>query len=222
MGAFALAYGNDRHCLEMIDYLGGQDGYWLKNDIWKGDAQAFQEAGIRAEDRAKTRTIADFSGFENEGLKLEMKYFVLKGFKDEQFTAVGFTANYLRAIRLLGKKMSCLHKVTFRGMSPGVMEISQEELSKKEGRAYGHLKNDVIGCINELYDDRPELERDRWHAVRIPGVKLSAAIKRQKSSISFEEIPDHYKASVKRYMRLLIYRRSWSFCTEILVYLRYF
>ena len=222
MGAFALAYDNDQHYKEMIDYLGEQDGYWLKNDIWKGGAQAFQEAGIRAEDRAKAWTIADFSGFENESLKLEMKYFVLKGFKDEQFTAVGFTANYLRAIRLLGKKMSCLHKVTFRGMAPGVMEISQEELGRTEGRAYEHLKNDVIGCINELYDDRPELERDRWHAVRIPGVKLSAAIKRQKPSMSFEEIPDYYKASIKRYMKSLIYRRSWSFCTEILVYLRYF
>ena len=73
-----------------------------------------------------------------------------------------------------------------------------------------------------MYDEQQELDKDVWHALLIPGVKLSAAIKRQSPSMSYEEIPTYYRESVKRYMKSLIYRRSWSFCKELLMYIRYF
>ena len=80
----------------------------------------------------------------------------------------------------------------------------------------------MICFVQDIYDERPELEKDKWRASLIPGVKLSAAIKRTNPSISFEEIPEYYRESVKRYIKTLIYRRSWSFCSEILIYIRYF
>src|SRR5699024_5183029 len=40
--------------------------------------------------------------------------------------------------------------------------------------------------------------------------------------ISFQEIPDAYRQSVKRFMKRLVIRRSWSYCREMLMYIRYF
>ena len=54
------------------------------------------------------------------------------------------------------------------------------------------------------------------------GSKSISGGEKAEASISFEEIPAYYRPCVKRYMKNLIYRRSWSFCTETLVYLRYY
>ena len=80
----------------------------------------------------------------------------------------------------------------------------------------------AVHFIQDYYDERPEIEKDVWHALRIKGVKLSAAMKRQSPSMSFHTIPVYYRKNVKRYMKTLIYRRSWSFCKELLMYIRYF
>jgi hypothetical protein len=63
---------------------------------------------------------------------------------------------------------------------------------------------------------------DIWYAARIPGTKVSAAGKRQKLSISFAKIPPYYREMVKRFMSRLVIKRSWSYCTEMMMYIRYF
>jgi integrase len=53
-------------------------------------------------------------------------------------------------------------------------------------------------------------------------VKLSAAMKREQPTLKFTGIPEIYRPSVKRFMKRLIIRRSWSYCRETLMYIRYF
>lgn len=222
MGALALAYESDDKYTEICGYLNGSDGFWIRNDIWTGHDKAFEESGIYVKERAKTWTIADFTTFKKEQLKNEMKYFILNQLKEKALTAHGCSANYLRALRNLGEAVSRRPILSFADADPDEIIIMNGDISDTESRVFRELKCQAIRFIRDVYDEREVLDRDKWYALKIPGVKLSAAIKRQRPSISFEEIPAYYRESVKRYMRTLIYRRSWSFCREVLMYVRYF
>ena len=79
-----------------------------------------------------------------------------------------------------------------------------------------------MNFITDAYDERPILEKDIWYATKINGIRISATAKNDKGSINFKEIPSVYREMIKRYFRTLITRRSWSFCLELLIYLRYF
>ena len=142
--------------------------------------------------------------------------------KEKELTTYGCSANYLRGIRNIGRSADVYAIDSFGDEKASEITIQDDLASISEYRVFNTLKNAVINCIRDMYDERPELEKDVWHASMIPGVKISAAAKHQKASMSFEEIPVYYRASVKRYMKTLIYRRSWSFCTEVLIYIRYF
>ena len=85
----------------------------------------------------------------------------------------------------------------------------------------GFLKG-IRAFFADYYDGREETEKDVWHAHKIPGVKISAAMKRQRPSMNFLELPNAYRMSVKRFMKRLVVRRSWSYCKEMLMYIRYF
>ena len=78
MGALALVYDSDDKYMEICDYLSANHGYWIKNDVWLGSADAFVERGICVKDTIKACVIADFSTFSQERLKNEAKYFILK------------------------------------------------------------------------------------------------------------------------------------------------
>lgn len=222
MGVLALSYESDEKYMEMCNYLNDNNGYWIKNDIWIGCDNAFKEAKICVKDKVKTWTIADFTTFKQIRLKNEMKYFILKKLKEGEFTAYACSSRYLRAIRNIGNVASNTLIVSFLDNKAKGLMIEKDSLSDTEFKVFESLKKAAICFIQDIYDERLELEKDKWHASLIPGVKLSAAIKRTNPSISFEEIPKYYRESVKRYMKTLIYRRSWSFCSEILIYIRYF
>lgn len=221
MGAFALSY-EDKKCTEIYAYLTVDTDFWIKNDVWTGKDSAFEKSKISLQERAQTGIIADFSTFKNKSLKLEMKYFIIKQLKDGKLTAAGCSANYCRAIRNIGKSVNDCGKLSFVEIMIDDLSIDESNESETERRTFRQLKGHVIRFFKDFYDKREGLERDIWYALKIPGVKLSAAIKRTKPSMSFEEIPLYYRESVKRYMKTLIYRRSWSFCSEILMYIRYF
>lgn len=222
MGALALAYKPDDKYMKICEYRNENGGFWAENDIWKGQDEAFGESGIYVKKGTKTWTVADFTTFRQERLKNEMKYLILRQLKENALTAHGCSANYLRAIRNLGKSVSSSSLRSFADADAEEMIITDEGMSETESRVLGELKYRAIRLIRDMYDEREGLERDRWYALQIPGVRLSAAIKRQHPSLSFEEIPACYRESVKRYMKTLIYRRSWSFCKEVLMYVRYF
>lgn len=221
MGALALSYEDDKY-KEIYDYLTADTDLWIKNDIWKGNDRAFRKSKIDVQEKAKTWTIADFTTFRNESLKTEMKYFILKRLKTGELTAVGCSANYCRAIRNMGAAVSNSSASSFSEMNADELVPNDPDISDNELRVFRQFKNHTVSFFKDFYDEREGLDRDVWHALKIPGVKLSAAIKRTRPSISFEEIPSCYRESVKRYLKTLIYRRSWSFCCEILMYIRYF
>ena len=221
MGALALNYENEKYT-EIYDYLTEDTDFWLENDVWTGKDSAFKKSKIPLQERAKTRIIADFTIFRKESLKLEMKYFIMKQLKTGELTAAGCSANYCRAIRNIGKSVNTCTELSFSEIEEDALSIDEFNESETECRNFRQLKGQIIRFIKDFYDEREGLERDVWYALKIPGVKLSATIKSTKPRMSFEELPHYYRESVKRYMKTLIYRRSWSLCTEILMYIRYF
>ena len=186
MGALALVYDSDDKYMEICDYLSANHGYWIKNDVWLGSADAFVERGICVKDTIKACVIADFSTFSQERLKNEAKYFILKQLSEEVFTAYGCYGNYVRAIRNLGKAVKKHVGNSFIDIDPNEIVMDDMNVSDTEKKKFKEIKYRVVGYIRDFHDEKEELDKDKWHALLIPGVKLSAAIKRNNPCICFE------------------------------------
>lgn len=223
MGATALEKMLDPHYDEMISYLSAEGGYWLKNDKWNADSAEYKSLNLGPLKNG-CHIIADFSGYRNGTIKTEVKYSILLMLKERTIGACDLNNVYSTTIKLIGKTL---------GSDPGLVTLaaagSEEcmELDKmippiapllKE--KYICMKKRLTKIVIELYDDREETEKDIWYARNIPGIKQSATAKRQKTRLSFVEIPEYYREGVKRYFKRLIYKRSWSFCHEMLLYIR--
>lgn len=221
-GSSALKRSLNPKRAEMEVYLSSEGGYWLLNDIWRADANAYITAEIGPV-RKQAVSVVDFSSFQNEELKLEMKYFLLYGLKHKCRTPFYLQNIQKTAVRLVGERM---------GSDSGISSFAQYEDDETDDpgeserdaprNQYRILRREVISFFRDFYDEREETEKDVWHALRIPGVKLSAAMKREQPTLKFTEIPEAYRSSVKRFMKRLIIRRSWSYCRETLMYIRYF
>jgi integrase len=206
----------------IMEYLSAEGGYWKDNDKWYMDADSFMEAGIIVPN-PRHWLLADFGSYAKVRLKEEMKYFLLHSMKNKTIEVVSVHQNYLRAISNIGEMLSAIKGVeSFNGLDTCDRELEYAELNCTERRSYLQLKHGVTKLITDYYDDRDEMEKDIWHIASIPGVKVSAAAKRQKHSMSFVKIPPCYREMVKRFMRRLVIKRSWSYCTEMMIYIRYF
>lgn len=219
MGAFALEIQTDPYQEEIISFLSSEEGYWLKNDKWSADSNEYKILNLGPL-KDRSHFIADFSGYKNENIKNEVKYAILLMMKEKTISAYVLNNVYSTAIKLMG---------TTIGSDPGISTlafVNAEDISELPAvkpllkDRYVCIKRNVIEIITELYDDREETEKDVWYARKIPGIKQSATAKRHKTRLSFEEIPAYYRESVKRYFKRLIYKRSWSYCHEILMYIR--
>jgi integrase len=207
---------------QMIEYLSAEGGYWKENDRWYMDDDSFKEADIPVQN-PRHWLLADFGSYKKGRLKEEMKYFLLQSMKDGIIEALSVYQNYQRAIPNIGKLLSSIKSVeSFKGLDTCDRELESAGLNSTERRSYLSLKNDVTRLITDYYGDHDEMENDVWRAARIPGTKVSAAGKREKPSISFERIPPYYREMVKRFMSRLVIKRSWSYCTEMIMYIRYF
>ncbi len=206
----------------MMEYLSSEGRYWIDKDQWYLEADSFRQAGINTEKR-KTGKLADFSGYQSERLKNEMKYFLLYSMKNGFMSVSSLYANYTVAIRQMGNLSSGRHQIgSFAALDEDGGKTACDGNGPEMEKYYRILKQDVVRFIRDYYDDRDEMEKDVWHAARIPGAKVSAAAKRQKSSMSFVKVPPYYREMVKRFMGRLVIKRSWSYCTEMMVYIRYF
>lgn len=232
MGAAALAIPGiclvdviDEKHKHMTEYLSSEKGYWKDNDIWDLHNDAFIQAGIKVPKTKRKNTkgyvIADFRGYSSTSVKTELKYFLLYSMKEGLLTAIGISKNYARAIRNLSR---CIPdgKSSLEGLDEDICEKVFPELGENEAGCLKRFYSDVLCFVNDYYDDRPETEKDIWHALNIPGARLSAALKRQRPIMNFEEIPEFYRPMIKRFMKRLIIKRSWSYCKELLMYIRYF
>ena len=206
----------------MTEYLSSEGGYWKDNDRWYIDADSFMEAGIPVL-KSGHWLLADFGSYKKGRLKEEMKYFLLCSMKDGIIEAVSVYKNYRQAISNIGELLSSKRNFTsFNRLDTCDRELEDARLNSTERRSYLFLKHGVTKLITDYYGDYDEMENDIWRAARIPGTKVSAAGKRQKSSISFVNIPLYYREMVKRFMSRLVIKRSWSYCVEMMMYIRYF
>lgn len=221
-GSSALKLSLNPKRAEMEAYLSSEGGYWFLNDIWRADANAYVTAEIGPV-RNQVVSVVDFSSFQNEELKLEMKYFLLYGLKHKWRTPFHLQNIQKTAVRLVGERMGSDSGIfSFAQYEDDEMDDPGESESNAPQNQYRILRREVISFFRDFYDEREETEKDVWHALRIPGVKLSAAMKREQPTLKFTEIPGVYRPELKRFMKRLIIRRSWSYCRETLMYIRYF
>lgn len=222
MGALAIEKVSDSHYEEMIAYLSTENGYWLKNDKWSADSEEYKSLNLGPLREGK-HFIADFTGYKNETVKIEVKYAILLLMKEKILSAYDLNNVYSTAVKLVGTTLGADFSIStlafintedtaeLKAIVPAIKPLLKDK--------YDYLKRQIIKIITELYDDREETEKDVWYARNIPGIKQSATAKRGKTRLSFVEIPEFYRDSVKRYFKRLIYKRSWSFCREMLVYI---
>jgi integrase len=207
---------------QMTEYLSTEGGYWIENDRWYLKKEIFNMAGIDIPDESG-RMLADFSGYHKEKLKNEMKYFLLHAMKEKELSALSIYGNCKSAIVLIGEMFSQDNEFkSFAEINADDRELENRMLKSSQKERYLQLKHGVTRCITDYYDERDELEKDVWHVAKIPGVRISAAAKWTDPSMNFQEIPLYYREMVKRFMGRLIIKRSWSHCTEMLMYIRYF
>ncbi len=207
---------------QMMEYLSSEGGYWKDNDKWYMDADSFAKAGILSPNPGRW-LLADFGSYRKQRIKDEMKYFLLHSMKDKIIEANSVYKTYPRAIFNIGMLLSLMRNVeSFNGLDTQDSELKNTELNSIEKCSYLLIKHRVIKLITDYYGDFSEIEKDIWRACCISGVKISAAGKRQKPSISFVKISPCYREMVKRFMSRLVIKRSWSYCTEMMVYIRYF
>ena len=222
-GSSALKAEQDPKRAMMLSYLSEDDGYWLLNDAWRADAKAYVSSGIGPV-RKLDNAVVDFSGFQNTELKLEMKYFLLYELKNKWKTPYYLQNIQKTAVRLIGEKLGSNPRVSsfIQYADDSDSDELDESVCEAPRKQYQVLRKQVIEFFRDFYDEREETEKDIWYALRIPGIKLSAALKREQPTLKYTEIPEYYRAMVKRYMKRLIIRRSWSYCRETLMYVRYF
>ena len=213
--------------VQIIDYLSQDEGYWIDNDVWDVRASGFNNMNVNLNDRiGKT---LDFSGFVDISLKNEVKYYVLVSLKNKDISVTSYFNTFRSALKYLAQYTSRHKKAkSFSGIE---IANSQRELflrnngieSEKSFRTYSTFWNGVISFITGHYDEREETEKDIWYAANLPGAKRNAVEKSgHKQRLNFKEIPVCYRKMVKRFYRRLITKRSWSYCCELLIYIKYF
>ena len=214
---------------EIIQYLSSDNSYWIK-DVWHIRDDVFQSNGFKIP-KQKIKDLC-FEKYKNINLRNELKYFLAYSLKTHSLSASTVFKNYRFPLEFMGEYMSRTGMPTsFSEMNIDMGQI--EIILQNKGIITGGTKGDcycfyryfirgLVDFITDAYDERPMLEKDLWYAAKINGLRISATAKNGKRSINFKEIPIGYREMIKRYFRTLITRRSWSFCLELLIYLRYF
>ena len=227
-GALALKEQDTGRYGEIFFYLSEDDGYWIENDVWEVQNKAFTDNGLFPNSR-KTATKIDFSRYAEETIRNEAKYYLLSSLKKGELRLSNVLNIYSMPVKRLGDYLST------SGIR-GIEELKEDErfnrylnqhYSKKKGCRnnwihYLAFKNGFVEFIHDFYDERKEMEKDVWHAANLRGVRISACDRRGRGSISFADISEYYRPMVKRYLGKLVTRRSWSYCGETLVYMKYF
>lgn len=225
MGAVATEisqWKEDDKYHEMKKYLLSEGGYWLREDKWMIESEAFEKANLKA-GKYRNGLLADFSAYTKERMKIEMKYYLLYSMKNKILSPFHVYNVMTTVIRMVGENLVNRGNYdSFREMESDGTEILKDPVTPCVFRKYETLKQQVVSFFGDFYDEREETEKDVWHLARIPGIKQSAASKRLNHSLDFREIPEYYRGMVKRYIARLIVRRSISHCQDTLTYIRYF
>ncbi|MCL1882176.1 MAG: tyrosine-type recombinase/integrase [Defluviitaleaceae bacterium] len=217
---------NDKYSL-MVECLSQDNGYWFLNDIWDIRDSIFEKLNIAVNPQYSKKL--DFSIFKNEKLKNEAKYYVSNLIKNEDVKAGTILCYYKKPLELLARYAESrkgLESFAVVLAFDGQAEIFLRKtgiFEEKKRKRYQGVWDGLFSFIRDFYDNRDETEKDVWYAANIPGVKRSAAeISGQNLRISFTEVPVYYREMVKRFIRRLISKRSWSYCVGMSVYIKQF
>ncbi|WP_205911129.1 tyrosine-type recombinase/integrase [Clostridium sp. FAM 1755] len=207
----------------MIEYLKQDNGYWLENDKWDFTREFFIGKKIYA-----SRYI-NFSSFNNEYIKNEVKYYILFSFKEKYLTKKSMLEVSYR-LRSMGnffdkyyKDLNTLSVLNNDCIIKWSAFLIDNVVNTKFSLQTCKSKMvSLLYFIKDFYDDREETEKDIWYSKNIKGLKIRATQNRKSSSLNFNNIPVYYKEVVKRYFRHIIWKKSFDHCFNILVYLKYF
>lgn len=197
----------------IIEYLKQDNGYWLENDKWD-----FYKNFNYDLDLAKGKKYLDFNMFTNENIKLETKYYYLYSLKEKLIIPMTVISKGQAVIRKLSdflnsKKYNSVVELQNDNLK---LFLLNKNLTKSTIRNYLGQINEIFNFIINFYDDREETEKDIWYSKNIKGVKISASQQRKILRLDFNLIPQFYRETVKRYMRTLITKKSFSYCYNIL------
>lgn len=200
---------------EIIEYLKQDNGYWLDNDRWDIYSNFSYDLN-----RARGKKYLDFNMFNNENIRLEVKYYYLYSLKENLIK----TSTVIEKAQAVIKKLSdCIDRKKYSSIIELKNDNLQlfllnESLTQNTAIIYLSQINEIIRFIINFYDDREETEKDIWYAKNIQGVKKSAVTSEKGSTVKldFTVIPKYYRETVKRYLKSFITKRSWSHCRNIL------
>jgi len=216
---------------EIIEYLKQDNGYWLENDKWDLEEKFFVGKKVYSS------RYVDFSCFNNEFIKNEIKYYVIFNFKEKLITkehmlnisyrhrnlSEFIQVNYANIhsfcdIKLKDKLISSWRLYLFDN------NICSNKICKGALNIYLGVLSSLHSFIIDFYDDREETEKDIWYSKNIKGAKIpaSGASHGTYLSINFTAIPKYYRNEIKRYFKTIITKKNWSSCQNTLKYLNYF
>ncbi|MDU7241304.1 tyrosine-type recombinase/integrase [Clostridium sp.] len=208
---------------EIIEYLKQDNEYWLDNDKWDISKYFNDDKPIKI-GTAMYRTM-DFSFFENERVKNEMKFFFIYSIKEKYFSLKSFIQQR-KNIKNLSVTLKNIDTVD--GLSKDTIILKWRNLffdkKKIQDNRAEFIINTFVDFIKDFYDDREETEKDIWYSKNIKGAKIpaSGANNAINNQLNFSYIPDYYRDTVKRYFKTIITKKSWNHCYQILNSLNYF
>ena len=154
MGALAIEKVSDPHYEEMISYLSTENGYWLKNDKWSADSEEYKSLNL-GPIREEKHFIADFTGYKNETVKIEVKYAILLLMKEKTLSAYALNNVYSTAVKLVGTTLGSDFSIStlafinaedtaeLKAIVPAIKPLLKDK--------YDYLKRHIIKIITELY-----------------------------------------------------------------------
>jgi integrase len=217
---------------QMLLFLKENEGYWFYNDTWDVRDSVFTTYGLNDSNRNPTKQI-DFSTFKEERLKNEAKFYLVYLLKNQLLQPISVFNSFKASLKYIASFMNTYgQEKSFYGVVVSDTQLVQflKDMGvcsrRSDNVAYrNHLwfKNRLITFITDYYDEDEKTENDVWIAVNIPGARVSAAERSgTKRVLNFHDIPKYYREMTKRFLRSLVTRRSWSYCCEILMYIKYF
>ena len=206
---------------EIIEYLKQDNGYWLENDVW--DIYNNFEYDL---EYARGKKYLDFSMINNTNVILEIKYYYLYSLKEKLILPITVISKAQAIIKKLAVYINNKEYKSISELQDDNLNLFllNEKLTQKTTKIYLTQINEIISFTTNFYDDREETEKDIWYSKNINGVKIpaSGANHGKNISINFNQIPIYYRKMIKRYLKTIITRKSWSHCAEIINVMNYF
>lgn len=202
---------------QILEYLKQDNGYWLNNDIWNYKEDCFYGKTIQG-----TRTIK-FVYLDKKIIKNEIKYFILKSFKDDIYKS-----GTIRKISDQFKYINMFFEENYKNIESIMDIVNKSEmilkwnnfLFEKKIKAYKSALETIYDYIQEYYKNLDEIQKDVWYVRNIKGARIPASVRTGR--LDFTPIPQYYKDEVKKYFSVIITKKSYRECAIRLSIFKFF